>query len=96
MANFEGAGSLHGGEAAAHGIIPDSLLVADLRSSDAEALHTLCQQRKALHLTLWNRALSGDTASPTHYLAFLSGKPAHLCLVLNWEIQFELCWQFVF
>ena len=48
----KGAGSLHGGEAAAHGIIPDSLLVAGLRSSDVKALHTPCQQREGLHLTL--------------------------------------------
>lgn len=46
------AGSLHGGETAAHGIIPDSLPVADLRTSDVKALHTPCQQREAQHLTV--------------------------------------------
>lgn len=38
---------------------------------------------------------SRDRASPARRPALLCG-PAYLCLVLNWEIQFELCWQFVF
>lgn len=33
---------------------------------------------------------------PNSPSGLLQGRPPYLCFVLNWEIQFELCWQFIF
>lgn len=37
-----------------------------------------------------------DTVAPTHCLVLLRWRLAYLRLVLNWEIEFELCWQLIF